>query len=68
MISSLAADDEAIVGDKTRMHKDCIQRIKKDRLKMNRQDLLKKIKQAEAMGEHEKLNELKQEFIKLIKG
>lgn len=67
MISSLAADDSNIIGDTTKMHQDCIQRMKKDRRKESRQDLLKKIKQAEAMGEHEKLNELKQEFLKLIK-
>lgn len=67
IISLSAVENDSIWGDKSRMFRDCIERVKRDRNKSQRQDLLQQIKSAEFSGDHNRLNGLKEEFNHLIK-
>ncbi|OGX09895.1 MAG: hypothetical protein A2Y06_07060 [Omnitrophica WOR_2 bacterium GWA2_37_7] len=67
MISSLVIEDHTIAGDKKKMHSDYMSVIKKRRDKTRREDLIRKITEAESQGDHEKLEGLVKEFNQLIK-
>lgn len=67
LISSLVTEDQVIVGDKEKIYRDCVIRIKKDRGKSQRKELLEKIKAAEDAGDHNKLEILRQQFNQSIK-
>ncbi len=67
-ISGIMAAEDILVGDRKKIHRDCLERLKKDRLKSIRQDLHQQIRQAEAAGDQSRLNELKEKFNQLIKG
>ncbi|HOY09659.1 MAG TPA: DNA primase [Candidatus Omnitrophota bacterium] len=67
MISNLIADEQFMTGDTHRFHKDCLHRIRQDRLKMIRQDILRQMRQADQTGDAQKLDELMQEFNRIIK-
>jgi DNA primase len=66
LISSLLVAEDASIGDKRKIFQDCIQRIKEDRLRCQRQSLHQQIKVAESAGDRLKLEELKMQFNKLI--
>ncbi len=67
-LSELAAASHLIAGDKESLKRDYINRIKLDRLKSQRKNLCDEIQQAERVGDHQRLEELKQKFNQLIKG
>ena len=67
MISNLTADEQFMTGDTHRFHKDCLHRLRQDRLKMIRQDILRQMRQADQQGDAQKLDELMQEFNRIIK-
>ena len=67
MISNLTADEQFMTGDTNRFHKDCLHRLRSDRLKMIRQDILRQMRQADQKGDAQKLDELMQEFNRIIK-
>ena len=52
---------------KERVIKDCVQRLKSERVRLRRQSLHEQIKTAQASGDDERLNELMKEFHCLIK-
>lgn len=68
MIAQLTANEEVVIGDKDKIHRDCINRMKSDRLKMLRQKIRQEIKEAENLGDMDKLNKLKTKFNQLIRG
>ncbi len=67
-ISHLMASEDLVSGDKQKIHRDCLHRLKKNRLKSQRQDILHQMETARSSGDEYKLDELKQEFNQLIKG
>jgi len=68
MLSELMAEDQIAVKDKEKMHRDFVNRLKQDTLKLKRQELLVEIQEAEHSGNLEKLDQLKEIFNQLIKG
>lgn len=66
VVSSILADSPA-VADKEKFYADCINRIKSDKLKAKRQDLLSQIKLAEMQGNEKELEMLKAQFNEIIK-
>lgn len=68
MLSGLSASDDEVFEDKTRIHRDFIERIKQDRMKLKRQDLHRQIRLAEEAGDMTRLNELTEQFNRLVKG
>lgn len=62
VVSELTTKEEMITGDKIKIHRDCLRRLKQDRLKFQRQTLLEEMRQAEISGDAVKLNELKEKF------
>ncbi|HLF18569.1 MAG TPA: DNA primase [Candidatus Omnitrophota bacterium] len=67
LISRLLAEEEKVLGDLDRMHRDIIVRIKEDRRKRFRQELLQQIREAEQNGDQKRLEELKTEFNQFTK-
>lgn len=67
MIASLTVEEETMVVNKSKMHRDCIDRIIQERLKSQRQELLTKIRFAEVAGDHDGLEQLKEQYNHLIK-
>jgi len=67
LITRLLSEEERILGDREKMHRDIINRIKDDRRKRLRQELLQQIHEAEKNGNEERLEDLKTRFNKLTK-
>ncbi|VAW18313.1 hypothetical protein MNBD_BACTEROID05-434, partial [hydrothermal vent metagenome] len=66
MISELMARNIDFEVDKEKMHRDYMSRIKEDRIKMQRQELLVQMQIAEDASDRFRLEELKEEFFQLI--
>jgi len=66
-IAELMAATDVLMGDREKICRDCVLRIKQDRLKFLRQDLQHQIKEAEYLKDHTRLEELKEKFNQLIK-
>ena len=67
-ISQLMVLDDFPVADKIKMHRDCINRLKLERRKLQRKGLVDQIRYAEISGNHNRVDELKEKFNQLIKG
>ena len=67
LISRLATDDQLIPGDKKKIHTDCLNWIKKDRLKSQRKELVEQMRLAEQAGDQALLAELREKFNQSIK-
>lgn len=67
-LSNLLASEDGLIGDKKRIHRDCVQRLKQDRLKFQRRNIVHKMEQAREQGDHFELDKLTREFNLLIKG
>jgi uncharacterized protein YpiB (UPF0302 family) len=67
LITRLLSEEEKVLGDKEKMHRDVINRIKDDRHKRMRQELLQQIQEAEQNGDEGRLEDLKARFNQLIK-
>jgi len=68
MLSQLMLSDHSFIVDKEKLRRDYIDRIKKDRLKLQRQELSTQIRLAEVSGDHNRLEDLKHRFNQLLKG
>ncbi|HLD69554.1 MAG TPA: DNA primase [Candidatus Omnitrophota bacterium] len=66
-ISQLMASDSFPAADKIKMFRDCVKRLKTDRVKLKRQDLSRQIRLAEVSGNDNRVDELKEQFNQLIK-
>jgi len=66
-ISGLMTSNDFESANKETLKKDYINRIKNDRIKIQRKDLCFQIQQAEADGDQVRLEELKKKFNQLIK-
>jgi len=67
IISRVLVDDQNGLGNKEKWHRDIIARFKNDRSKRYRQELLQQIREAEASGDQERLEQLKKRFNQSIK-
>lgn len=68
IISGLLASEDLLIGDKKRIHRDCIQRLKQERLRGQRRDILRQMEQARDVEDHQELERLTKAFNLLIKG
>ncbi len=68
IVTKIMASEDSLVGDKKRIFRDCIQRLKQDRLKAQRRNLLNQMNEATSTGDHKRLEDLIQQFNQLIKG
>ena len=66
-ISQLMVVDDFPAADKIKIHRDCINRLKQERIKSQRKGLVDQIKLAENSGDHNRVDELKEKFNQLIK-
>lgn len=67
MIASLMADETLVMGDQKKMYQDCVNRIKQDRQKKERQELLEGIREAERIRDFTRLGELTKIFNQSVK-
>jgi len=67
LCKSLFFPQEASEAHKDRVVEDCIQRIKSEKVKLERERLHEQIKIAQSLGDDERLKQLTQEFHALIK-
>ena len=67
LITRLISVEEGKLGDAALVFQDCIGRIKKEKQKMARSQLMEAIRQAEALNDTEKLDQLKEQFNQLLK-
>jgi len=67
MIVRIMAKEGLSAGDKKRMHSDYINRMKKDRIKLQMKELQNEIGEAEREGDNPKLDMLLTQYNKLIK-
>jgi DNA primase len=66
MLTGIVAEEE-ILGDREKVYSDCINRIKHDKLKLQRQRLLREIQEAESSGDGKRVGELTKQFNQSIK-
>jgi len=67
-LSELMATPQPLTEDKDVLRRDYVNRIKNDKQRVERKNLRDAIEAAEAKGDEEALNELKEKFNQLIKG
>lgn len=67
VILNISAQEDLPVNDSQKVLEDCISRIKKDRQKEKRRSISELIRKAEASGDTHLIEDLRQEFNKLIK-
>ncbi|MCK5347348.1 MAG: toprim domain-containing protein, partial [Candidatus Heimdallarchaeota archaeon] len=68
LISGLMASENSLIGDKRRIHQDCIKRLKKDSVKNKKKKIRGQMEIANREGNQLRLEELAKEFNQLIKG
>jgi len=66
-ISGLMTTDEVLIGDKNRVYRDCIKRLKDDRMRSQRKDILHQMELARNSNNQERLEELTRQFNNLVK-
>ncbi len=64
-LSSLLTKEEPCAGDRKKMHRDFVERIKMNHLKSLRQEFLGQMREAEVAGDHMKLDDLKDRYNQL---
>jgi DNA primase len=67
LVTAVVSVEEGKLTDPARLFTDCIGKIQKEKQKKARGRLLEAIRQAEALRDTEKLNQLKEEFNQLLK-
>ena len=67
LVTRLISIDEKKLGDATLVFQDCIGKIQKEKQKKARGQLLEAIRQAEALQDTEKLDQLREQFNQLLK-
>ncbi len=68
LVSEILAVEIPESVDRQKMYRDCVNRIKTDRVKLMRQNLSRQIQEAESSGDNNRLEELKHKFNLLLKG
>ena len=68
LISELMAKEDVLIGDKKRIHKDCVRRLKEDKVRSQRREILRQMEDARDTGNQKKMDDLTLEFNQLIKG
>lgn len=66
-IALTVAGEQDLPGDKHKIHRDCLNRIRQDRLRVHRRILLDQMEEARRLGNDKRLDELTQQFNQLIK-
>ncbi len=67
IIAELAVFSEQMCGDREKMYQDCVSRIKTDAVKAERKRVLDQIREAERTGEYDRLRDLKERFLKMVR-
>jgi len=67
LVTKLISIEEGKLGDTALVFQDCIERIRKEKQKKARGLKMEEIRQAEALKDTEKLDQLKEEFNQLLK-
>ena len=67
LIAQISADQETLIGDRQKIHRDCLNKLQKSRLKDYRQQLIAEMETAKAAGDQERLDQLTREFNQTIK-
>ncbi len=67
MLSGLAAEELPESTDRKKIHRDCLNRLKENRVRSVRQELIEKIRQAEGAGDNERVSELTEQFNQIMK-
>ena len=67
LVTRLISIEEGKLTDPARVFQDCIGKIQKEKQKKARGQLLEAIRQAEALQDTEKLDQLKEQFNQLLK-
>ena len=60
-------EGQIISGDNEKVYQDCVKRIKNDKIRLKRKELVEKIRESERKGDQHALEQLKEEFNTLIK-
>ncbi len=68
LISAIVSSSESVLGNKHKVHEDCIKRLRQERVRSQRQKLQQEMQDAKNIGDQEKLDHLVREFNQLIKG
>jgi len=67
IISSLMAQDDDYEGDVEKVHRDCLNRIVDDSVKIHRKEILQQMREAQVAGDKKWLEDLTQEFNEVMK-
>lgn len=67
LVSELMVKEDAPYNDKEKMHDDFMARLKSDRMKDIRKQIMREMREAESSGNQEKMNDLKMKFNQLMK-
>lgn len=68
IISEVMTCEDLLAGDKEKIYRDCLRRLREDRLRVQRRGLLTEMETARSHGNQQRLEELTLEFNQLIKG
>ena len=66
-ITRLLTDVSARIQEASRLFQDCIGRVHKERLKIQKQELMEKLKEAESRGDTAVIEELRAKFQEIFK-
>ncbi len=67
LVCELMQEGQIISGDNEKVYQDCVKRIKNDKIRLKRKELVEKIRESERKGDQHALEQLKEEFNTLIK-
>lgn len=66
-VSGLVSSGSSVVGNKKKMYRDCVDKMKNDNMRLVRKSLLAAMEDAKARGDEQQLAKLAQEFNRLLK-
>ncbi len=66
-VSGLVSSDISVVGNKKKMYRDCVEKLKTDSVRMKRKNILAEMEQAKSQGDEQRLAQLAEEFNRLLK-
>ncbi len=66
-VSGLVSSEAAVVGNKKKVYRDCVEKLKSDSMRLQRKNILAEMEEAKAQGDEQRLNQLAQEFNRLLK-
>jgi hypothetical protein len=68
LLSGLMTQEESVAGDRMKICRDCIQRLQGRHAREQKRRILAEMDQAKEQGDQPRLDDLTQEFNRLIKG